>query len=278
MPASSARCVTGLTTFVRLPPGPTAGVSRRDASSRVTRDGWSRTVSGRAPAERMRHRRCQMGSTAAASRSVRSWLASQSSYTERTMATWPGVEPPAGGGRRAPRAATRRPRWPLRAARGWSASVAWHRRVGGQADHPGRPALHLGEVPLRGALGGRTPHDRNHRHDPEAAARHPGRAMTYTTRVAPAGVCRSWQGRGIMAPMTRGAPGAAGSPVDDPHLLGALHAPRPATSCTGPTWPRARPACRSPSTSPPRPATTPTTSSPAARSARSACRWRTSGT
>ena len=44
------------------------------------------------------------------------------------------------------------------------------------------------------------------------------------------------------------------------------------TRSTAATWPRARPACRSPSTCRPRPATTPTPSWPAARSARSACR------
>ena len=44
------------------------------------------------------------------------------------------------------------------------------------------------------------------------------------------------------------------------------------------TWPRARPASRSPSTCRPRPAMTPTTSSPAARSARSASRSPTRAT
>ena len=43
------------------------------------------------------------------------------------------------------------------------------------------------------------------------------------------------------------------------------------TSCTGRTWPRARPGCRSPSTCRRRPATTPTRRWRAARSARSAC-------
>ena len=76
-------------------------------------------------------------------------------------------------------------------------SVACAGGVGRQADHPGRPALHLGQVGLRGALGGRTPHDRNHRHDPEAAAGHPERAMTCTTRCrGRVGVCRPRRGGG----------------------------------------------------------------------------------
>ena len=48
-------------------------------------------------------------------------------------------------------------------------------------------------------------------------------------------------------------------PVDDADLLGPLDGARRRTSCTAPTWPRARPGCRSPSTCRPRPATTPTT-------------------
>ena len=66
--------------------------------------------------------------------------------------------------------------------------------------------------------------------------------------------------------------------VGDAHLLGPLDGPGLRTSCTAPTWPRARPACRSPSTCPPRPATTPTPPRRPARSARSACPWPTSGT
>ena len=67
-------------------------------------------------------------------------------------------------------------------------------------------------------------------------------------------------------------------PLGDAHLRRALLAPRRATRCSGATWPRGRPACRSPSTCPPRPATTRTTSWPPARWAGSACRWRTSAT
>ena len=47
--------------------------------------------------------------------------------------------------------------------------------------------------------------------------------------------------------------------VADADVLGPLHGARRRTSCTARTWPRARPACRSPSTCRPRPATTPTT-------------------
>ena len=69
-----------------------------------------------------------------------------------------------------------------------------------------------------------------------------------------------------------------GSTVDDADLLGALHRQGLQRAVPDATWPRARPACRSPSTCPPRPATTPTTRWPAARSARSACRSPTSAT
>ena len=48
----------------------------------------------------------------------------------------------------------------------------------------------------------------------------------------------------------------------DADLLGSLHRREASTSCTAPTSPRARPACRSPSTCRPRPATTPTTPRP----------------
>ena len=66
--------------------------------------------------------------------------------------------------------------------------------------------------------------------------------------------------------------------VDHAHVLGALHRRRRPTRCTGPTSPRARPACRSPSICRHRPATTPTRRWPGARSARSACRSAISGT
>ena len=52
----------------------------------------------------------------------------------------------------------------------------------------------------------------------------------------------------------------------------AIPRPRPPTSFTGGTSPRARPGSRSPSICRPRPATTPTTRSRAARSAKWACR------
>ena len=58
----------------------------------------------------------------------------------------------------------------------------------------------------------------------------------------------------------------------------ATPAPPRATPSTGATSTRVRPGSRSPSTCRPRPATTPTTCWPAERSARSACRSRTSAT
>ena len=64
----------------------------------------------------------------------------------------------------------------------------------------------------------------------------------------------------------------------DAHVRRALLGDGVATSSTGATSPRARPACRWPSTCRRRPATTPTTCWRAARSARSACRCRTSAT
>ena len=79
-------------------------------------------------------------------------------------------------------------------------------------------------------------------------------------------------------PRPRGRLAGPRPALGDADVRRALVAPRRATRCSGATWPRARPACRSPSTCPRRPATTRTTSWPAARSAGSACRWRTSAT
>ena len=69
---------------------------------------------------------------------------------------------------------------------------------------------------------------------------------------------------------------AEGPALGDAHLRRPLDGRRRPTRSTAATSPRARPACRSPSTCRPRPATTPTRRSPAARSARSASRSRTS--
>ena len=66
--------------------------------------------------------------------------------------------------------------------------------------------------------------------------------------------------------------------LDLPHLRRPLDGRRSRTSSTARTWPRGRPASRSPSICRPRPATTATTSWPRARSARSACRSPTSAT
>ncbi len=71
----------------------------------------------------------------------------------------------------------------------------------------------------------------------------------------PAGRMGATGANRVVSPASRGAAGPA---LDDADLLGPLLGPGLERSCTGPTWPRARPACRWPSTSPPRPATTPT--------------------
>ena len=69
-----------------------------------------------------------------------------------------------------------------------------------------------------------------------------------------------------------------GPALGDAHVRRALLGRGRPTRSTGATWPRGRPACRSPSTCRPRPATTPITRWRGARSARSACRSRTSAT
>ena len=67
-----------------------------------------------------------------------------------------------------------------------------------------------------------------------------------------------------------------GPPLGDAHVRRPLHRRRVERAVPHATWPRGRPACRSPSTCRPRPATTRTARCRAARSARSACRSRTS--
>ena len=114
-----------------------------------------------------------------------------------------------------------------------------------------------------------------------AHARDPDRRAGPAGSVTSTAACAGWH-----------APARAGRRTDERHdeppcrrtgrgscgPTPATRARRSPTRCTGATSPRARPGCRSPSTCRRRPATTPTTCSPAARSARSACRCRTSAT
>ena len=217
-----------------------------------------------------------VGSTAAASRSVRSWFASQRSYTERTMAIWPASSHPLAAAAEASRsdsASSVAPSSRSRIAGSVACSPAWDVRRITQAVHA--PS---GPDPARGCARWSDSACPDHRRDRGSGARHPAAGHDVHHPGHAARGLSVLAGAGDHGAHDRGAPGAAGSPVDDPHVLRALHGQGQQRALpVQPGQGADRPVHR---LRPPHPdrATTPTTSSPAARWARSACPWPTSAT